>query len=1087
MDLFKLLTLVTAFLSHSILFAQGADCANAESITVNGACDLNTTISQNDAAPAVSCGTASKEGWYVFTITGTQDITITGISDENNLAIALYSGTCASLTELDCENTDNTNNSAQTETLVYSSLAAGTYFVRILNVGVNNGGGDNGTGNMAMSSMCITSPAVNSATIASSQTVCEGTAVTLTSSYTVTSGSPAVAYQWYSNTVNSNSGGTPIGGATSSTYSPSTTTAGTYYFYCCIYTPGINTSSNGPMSNVVTVTVNAAPTTADAGTDFTTGACVTTATLAGNTPSTGSGTWTIVSGPGSVTTPSSPSSGVTGLQAGVATTFRWTISNSPCTDSFDEVTITGGACVNNDNCVDAISVTCGGTYTGSTAGMTTESGLPACSNASAAGVWYVVSGTGADITASLCGSAYDTRINVYTGADCASLTNCIAQNDDFCGLQSEVTFTSALGTDYYILVNGFSSNTGNYSLSIDCCIPSAPSCASGPSPTDNATGFLSCNSLSWNAPVSGGCDGATSYDVYLGTSNPPAFYTNTTATTISPALTGSTTYYWQVVPKNVSGDASGCAVWSFTTAAAAVPGCASGPSPSDGSTGVFTCGTLNWTAPASSGCDAATEYDVYLGTSNPPAFYINTTATSTSPTLMGGTTYYWQVIPKNAEGGAAGCNVWSFTTSGNNQYNVVDDALSSAPYECVTLTQNLTAQSGCAWDQNSTLNFASDFTYEWTINLGSNDAGADGMAFVIQNDPGGTCTCGVSGNQLGAGGISNSLIVEIDTYLNWEDRDDGLPGVDTDCTVNSGSDHDHLDIWLGGTVNPNLDGTNCSATAAERVIPSAIPLMSGGSTYNIENGLDHKMRVEWDASTSTITVSILDDALSTTYATVSYTFDPFTVFGTNSPYFGFTGSTGGLTNQQTFCNPAELLPVEVLNSNINCQNERAELNWTTVSEYNNMQFEIERSLDGNSFQLVGTVLGAGNANVEINYSWVDDERIDGVRYYRITQIDFDGARTPVAELTTDCSESDLMIESVSQNNGVWNVSISNNKEEEIQFELLDYSGRLVYRSESLLGSGNSVYSIDKILTKGVYILRVSNTTGKSDTYRIIQF
>ena len=43
-----------------------------------------------------------------------------------------------------------------------------------------------------------------------------------------------LSYQWYSNTTASNTGGTLISGATSSTYTPSTATAGSLYYYCII-------------------------------------------------------------------------------------------------------------------------------------------------------------------------------------------------------------------------------------------------------------------------------------------------------------------------------------------------------------------------------------------------------------------------------------------------------------------------------------------------------------------------------------------------------------------------------------------------------------------------------------------------------------------------------------------------------------------------------------------------------------------------------------------------------------------------------------------------------------------------------------
>lgn len=94
----------------------------------------------------------------------------------------------------------------------------------------------------------------------------------------------------------------------------------------------------GYCTRTQTIRVYRAPTTSAAGPDQT--VCVGTASLSANNPTFGTGAWTVVTGPGSVTTPSSPTSGVTGLVAGTPTTFRWTITNGPCAASTDDVTIT---------------------------------------------------------------------------------------------------------------------------------------------------------------------------------------------------------------------------------------------------------------------------------------------------------------------------------------------------------------------------------------------------------------------------------------------------------------------------------------------------------------------------------------------------------------------------------------------------------------------------------------------------------------------------------------------------------------------------------------------------------------------------
>ena len=101
-----------------------------------------------------------------------------------------------------------------------------------------------------------------------------------------------------------------------------------------------NYPSGTPQTGVfdaTTVTVYAVPSIAAAGPDQS--LCgVTTATLAANTPSTGTGSWSIISGSGgTVVAPSLPGSVFNGTN-GSTYILRWTITNGTCT-STDDVTV----------------------------------------------------------------------------------------------------------------------------------------------------------------------------------------------------------------------------------------------------------------------------------------------------------------------------------------------------------------------------------------------------------------------------------------------------------------------------------------------------------------------------------------------------------------------------------------------------------------------------------------------------------------------------------------------------------------------------------------------------------------------------
>ena len=135
------------------------------------------------------------------------------------------------------------------------------------------------------------------------------------------------------------------------------------------------------------ITISALPTTANAGADQTgSDMCGLTSTkLAGNSPATGTGSWSIVSGSGgTVNAPANPESPFSGT-AGTTYVLRWTISNPPCTASTDDVTVTfsQNPTVANAGADQTGSALCGLTST-TLAGNTPSAGT---------GTWSIVSGS----------------------------------------------------------------------------------------------------------------------------------------------------------------------------------------------------------------------------------------------------------------------------------------------------------------------------------------------------------------------------------------------------------------------------------------------------------------------------------------------------------------------------------------------------------------------------------------------------------------------------------------------------------------------------------------------------------------------
>ncbi len=168
----------------------------------------------------------------------------------------------------------------------------------------------------------------------------------------------------------------------------------------------------------------------------------------------------------------------------------------------------------NDDCAGAIPIICGDVLSGTSVNSTVGNEVLAleCGTViEGPGVWYSYSSPGSEeLLFSTCGSALDTKINVYTGS-CGAYV-CAGGNDDDCGVQSNVTvITPAAATDYFIHISGWNGNVGLFDLALTCGIPSCTPplndvCDSA-LPLPDATAFLDDNACAQANDLAPSCAG----------------------------------------------------------------------------------------------------------------------------------------------------------------------------------------------------------------------------------------------------------------------------------------------------------------------------------------------------------------------------------------------------------------------------------------------------------------------------------------------------------------------------------------------------------------------------------------------------
>lgn len=102
-------------------------------------------------------------------------------------------------------------------------------------------------------------------------------------------------------------------------------------------------------------------------------------------------------------------------------------------------------------------------------------------------------------------------------------------------------------------------------------------------------------------------------------------------------------------------------------------------------------------------------------------------------------------------------------------------------------------------------------------------------------------------------------------------------------------------------------------------------------------------------------------------------------------YFFTLGTTDMLTSP---------LPVVLASYDVNNEGCETEIYWSTASEQHCDYFAIDRSYDMENWDELTRVSGANNSSQELHYSTVDRSfDRNGTIYYRLTQVDTDGAAT----------------------------------------------------------------------------------------------
>jgi hypothetical protein len=84
------------------------------------------------------------------------------------------------------------------------------------------------------------------------------------------------------------------------------------------------------------------------------------------------------------------------------------------------------------------------------------------------------------------------------------------------------------------------------------------------------------------------------------------------------------------------------------------------------------------------------------------------------------------------------------------------------------------------------------------------------------------------------------------------------------------------------------------------------------------------------------------------------------------------------------------------------------LSWATLVENNSGHFNILRSTDGKSFDVIGKLFAQGISHTITNYSFEDGSTVNGLAYYQLEQIDRNGERQYSKQIAVDMNFNEIV-------------------------------------------------------------------------------
>lgn len=263
------------------------------------------------------------------------------------------------------------------------------------------------------------------------------------------------------------------------------------------------------------------------------------------------------------------------------------------------------------------------------------------------------------------------------------------------------------------------------------------------------------------------------------------------------------------------------------------------------------------------------------------------------------------------------------------------------------------------------------------------------------------------------------------------------------------------------------------------------PVKAGANTTYI-GGTSHSIGVVENPTLA----NLATNSWTSTNEAVAGTTVPVSVTPTQTTTYTLTSTIGSCSFvDHILITVTDYLPVELLDFSATCsENKTVELNWSTASEHNAAYFLVEKSRDGQNWSPVKTVQAVGNSTQISFYSIEDLVSSTVTNYYRLSQVDENGALKKYDVISSNCEQDNVFSLHIYPNptNGEFSIQLNNSLSGNYTIELVSITGQLISRKcNTLSTSETTVIKSTELLPAGTYFVRLLKDESMMETTKLM--